>query len=209
MSNAISAISRSGGPETQATQPPQAASTAHTRVYPQEEHRALKVEHQSQQYKVQILESALDVSIQAGNDSQALLFRAAIDRINEVLGIKEGPEALQKAMSQDNSPEATAGRILSFATGLYAAYAANHPDQDQAQSAKDFVDLIRGGFEKGFNEAKDILQGLNVFNGDVESGVNKTYELVQKGFDDFLANLQKPKEDASTPAEGSNAVAKA
>lgn len=50
------------------------------------------------------------------------------------------------------------------------------------------VPVIRGGFEKGFNEARDILQGLQVFSGDIESGVMKTYEPVSKGYDDFLAS---------------------
>ena len=174
------------------------ANSGNSRVYPQEEHRALKVDTATKQFKVGILESALQVSIQAGNDSQALLFRTAIDRINEVLGISEGPDALQKAASQDNSPEATAARILSFTTGLYAAYAAKRPDDDPEQVASDFVDVIRSGFEKGFNEAKDILKGLNVLNGEVEAGINKTYQLVQKGMDDFLAQLRKPKEEAPT-----------
>lgn len=184
-----------------ASQPTQSASTGNTRVYPQEEHKSLKVDSATRQYKVGILESALEVSIQAGNDSQALLFRTAIDRINEVLGTSEGPDALQKAAAQDNSPEATAGRILSFTTGLFAAYAAKRGDDDPQQVAKDFVDVIRGGFEKGFNEAKDILKGLNVLSGDVESGIGKTYDLVQKGLDDFLATLLKPKDNAEVPKQ--------
>jgi len=146
---------------------------------------------------VGILESALEVSLQAGNQSQALLFRTAIDRINEVLGPTEGEQAIQKAAGQDNSPEATATRILAFTTGLYTAYAANHPDASQEQNAQDFVKLVRGGFEKGFNEAKDILQGLKVYEGDVATGIQKTYDLVQKGFDDFLATMIKPAEDTN------------
>ena len=67
-------------------------------------------------------------------------------------------------------------------------FRSQRPNDDPDQVAKDFVELIRGGFEKGFNEAKDILQGLQVFNGDIESGVMKTYELVSKGYDDFLAS---------------------
>lgn len=162
-----------------------------------------------QQLNVQILEAASKVSLKAGDESQSLLFKAAIDGINEALAPTLGPDAIQKAAkSQDNSPEATAGRILSFTTGLFAAYAAQRPNDDQAQVAKDFVDLVRGGFEKGFNEAKDILEGLKVFDGEVKSGVSKTYELVQKGFDDFLANLLKPKEaeTATTPATTTTAA---
>lgn len=183
------------------------ANTGNTRVYPQEEHRALKTEYVRNQYKLSILESAMSVSIHAGNDSQALLFRTAIDRINEVLGQTQGPDALQKAASLDNSPEATAGRILSFTTGLYAAYAARRSGDDAETVAKDFVALVRGGFEKGFADAQDILKGLNVLEGDVKTGIDKTYGLVQKGFDDFLANLLKPKEAAPAATGSTDAPA--
>lgn len=149
-------------------------------------------EQAKQQQNVQILKETLEVSLSAGDQSQTLLFKAAIDRINEALAPTLGPDAIQNAAGQDNSPAATAGRILSFSTGLFAAYAAQRPNDDQAQVAKDFVDLIRGGFEKGFNEAKDILTGLKVYDGEVKSGVDKTFELVQKGLDDFLAGLLKP-----------------
>lgn len=148
-----------------------------------------------QHLNVQILQSSLEVSIQTGGKSQELVFRAAIDRINELLAPELGPDAIQGAMDQDNSPEATAGRILALSTGFFDAYAAQHPGEDGDQLARNFVDLIRGGFEKGFNEARDILEGLDVLSGDIESGIMKTFELVQKGFDDFLAGKL-------TPAEG-------
>lgn len=51
---------------------------------------------------------------------------------------------------------------------------------------RDFIDVIRGGFEQGFNEARDILSGLGVFNGQVEADVMKTRELVLQGYDRFI-----------------------
>lgn len=139
------------------------------------------------QMNVQILAS-VQVSLKAGDQSQALLFRSAIERINEMLAPTLGPDAIQSKMSEDNSPEATAQRILDLSTGFFDAYAAQRPGDDAEQVAKDFVALIRGGFEQGFNEAKDILDGLKVLGGDIESGIMKTYELVNKGYDEFLAS---------------------
>ena len=150
------------------------------------------------QLNVQILEASAKVSLKAGDQSQALLFRGAIERINELLSPTLGPDAIQAKMSEDNSPEATAERILSLSTGFYDAYAAQRPDDNPEEVAKDFVNLIRGGFEKGFSEAQEILQGLKVFNGDIETGVMKTFELVNKGYDDFLASkLNSEQETAS------------
>lgn len=137
----------------------------------------------------QILQASLEVSVKAGDDSMALLYRSAIDHINELLAPEFGPDALQAAMQQDNSAEATAGRIVSLSTAFFDRYAAQHADEDPETMLRNFVDLIRGGFEQGYGEAFDILQGLGVMGEDstVAEGIRKTYELVHKGYDDFLA----------------------
>ena len=157
--------------------------------------------HARKELNVEILEASAEVSIKAGDQSQALIFRSALERINEFLAADLGPDAIQSKMSEDNSPEATAGRILSLSTALFDSYAAQRPDDDPKEVAKDFVNLIRGGFEKGFDEAKEILKGLKVFEGNVETGIMKTYELVQKGYDDFLAGKLAPKAESEEAAQ--------
>jgi hypothetical protein len=149
----------------------------------------------------QILQASLTVAINAGNESQALLFRAAVEKINEILKPELGELAPQNAVQQDNSPEATAGRILSFATGLFDRYAQQYPDKNAETVVRDFVGLVRGGFEQGYKEATDILSGLNVFEGDIEAGVRKTYALVSQGFDDFLSARLEALKPAETPAQ--------
>jgi hypothetical protein len=140
-----------------------------------------------QQLNISILQASAQVSISAGDQPQSLLFRSAIDRINDLLAPELGSNAIQNAaVSQDNSPEATAGRILSLSTGFYDSYAKQHPGEDPEQVAQNFVNVIRKGFEQGYREATNILEGLGVFTGNVKSGVESTFDLVQKGYDDFL-----------------------
>lgn len=151
----------------------------------------------------QILQASLQVSIQSGNDGLALLYRSAVEHLNAVLEPELGANAIQGAMGQDNSPEATAGRILSMSTGFFEAYAARYPGKDPETVARDFVSLIRGGFEKGYAEAKNILTGLNVLGegSNVAAGIAKTYDLVQKGYDDFLeAKLSAIRGSANQPS---------
>ncbi|MBS7325114.1 MAG: DUF5610 domain-containing protein [Thiopseudomonas sp.] len=160
-------------------------------------------EGQRAQLGAQIMQASLDVSITSGNNSLALLYRSAIDSINEQLAPELGPNAIQNAMGQDNSPEGTAGRILSMSTGFYEAYAAQRPNDDPEDVLRDFVDVIRGGFEKGYNEAAQILQGLGVMGEGsfVAEEIGKTFQLVQQGYDDFLENkladLQQTKDAAA------------
>ena len=150
----------------------------------------VSAEQQRTQHNAQIMQASMDVAISSGNDGLALLYRTAIEGINEYLAPTMGPNAIQNAMSQDNSPEATAERILSQSTAFFEGYASQHPDKDPEQLVRDFVDTIRGGFEQGFNEAAEILTGLGVMGegSHVAEEIGKTYALVQQGYDDFLQN---------------------
>lgn len=169
-----------------ALQPAEAArqnSAAASRVQRQEQVSEASLR---KDLNVGILQASMAVSIRAGDESQALLLRTAIEGINEALAPTLGPDAIQNAMSQDNSAEATAGRIVSMSTAFFDAYAARRPDDDPETVLRDFMDVIRGGFEKGFGEARDILDGLGVFNGAVEADVTKTRELVLQGYERFM-----------------------
>ena len=146
----------------------------------------------------QILQASLQVSISSGDKPMQLLFRNAIDKINEALQPEFGDDAIKNAMGQDNSPEGTAGRIVSLSTAFYDAFAKQRPGQDPDKIAEEFTKVIRGGVEEGFKQARDILKGLQVLEGSIASNIDKTYDLVQKGLDDFLAGkLQKT---TDTPA---------
>ncbi len=142
-------------------------------------------EQSQTQLNVAIVQSSLNVSIKSGNEPLALLYKTAINSINETLQADLGENAIQNAASQDNSAEATAQRIVQLSTGFFEAYKKQHPGQDEATSLKNFMETIKGGFEQGFKEASNILSGLNVLNGDIATDIQKTYELVQKGYADF------------------------
>lgn len=172
--------------------PPSAAPTPNTYVL-EEAQQTAKATPQGQQTarNAQILEVSLQVSIQAGNDGLALLYRAAVDEINTVLEPELGPNAIQQAAaSQDNSAEATAARILSLSTAMFERYASHFPDEDLAAVATRFIDVIRGGFEQGFAAAQDILAGLGVMEegSPVAAGIAQTYALVQQGYDAWLSD---------------------
>lgn len=190
-----------------------AATSAHDPIAEAEKAAQALPEGQRNTLNAQILEASLQVSVQAGNQSLALLYRTAIDSINEYLEPELGPDAIGQTMGQDNSAEATAGRILSMSTAFFDAYAARYPDKDPETVVRDFVELIRGGFEQGYREAEDILTGLGVLGEDspIAAGIQKTYALVQQGYDDFLAKkleaLRAPSssDTANPPADSESA----
>jgi hypothetical protein len=138
-----------------------------------------------------ILEANYSVSLSSKDNPNSTLFKRAIDAINKELEPTLGKNAAQKAYDSDMdfSPEATAERIVGFATAFFPLYQQNHQGEGLEQQLDDFLDLVGGGAEKGFGEAKDILTGLDVFNGEVEENANATYDLIVSGFDKFKQNV--------------------
>jgi hypothetical protein len=142
------------------------------------------------QLNASIVQASLTVSISAGNEPMSLVYQSALTGINEALKADFGEDAIQQAASQDNTPEGTASRIVALSTAFYDAFKQQNPEQDSDTSLQNFMDTISSGVEKGFKEARDILQGLGVLGGDIAANIDKTYELVQKGYADFKASIQ-------------------
>lgn len=169
------------------TSPDLSATNASTTAAAKQAERLPTQAEARSQLNAAIVTASFEVSINTGNEPLALLLKTAIDGINQLLKPEFGENAIQNAASQDNTAEGTSGRIVSLSTGFYEAYKQQHTGEDEATVLKNFMATIRNGFEQGYKEASDILQGMNVLNGDVASGIAKTYELVQKGYADFEA----------------------
>ncbi|WP_016834762.1 DUF5610 domain-containing protein [Herbaspirillum lusitanum] len=176
-----------------------------------------------QQLNAAILQSSLEVSLSSQNDPLSLVYKSAIENLNEILKPELGDNAIQNAASQDNSPEATADRILSFIKSAFGLFSQNSPTSSSADGTEGtdgadgtdntkrdgnidkFMSLIQKGVDQGFDEARGILSSLKVLNGDIASNIDKTYEILKKGIADFVASLKNPTtDDGSAPADGSS-----
>ncbi len=135
---------------------------------------------------------ASSVTFSAKNDPTALILQSAMEKINEMFAPHIGDGTLQKAIEsgQDMSPKATAERILSFATQLIGRAEADQADlplKEQRSRARLFQN-IQTGVERGFEQARSILDGMQVLDGPVKETVNSTYAYTQQGLQD-LAKL--------------------
>lgn len=162
-----------------------------------------RAEQARQAQNTAILRANEQVSLRSNNDSLSLLYKTALEGINAELEPVMGENAAQKIYDSgiDTSPEATAERIVAFATGFYSRYKELNPGKSEEETLDSFLKVIGGGIEKGFTDAKDILKGLKVYEGEVESGVNKTYDLVMQGLSSFR---EKMLELATTPVQPDN-----
>jgi hypothetical protein len=151
-----------------------------------------------------ILRANEQVSLRSNNDSLSLLYKTALEGINAELEPVMGENAAQKIYDSgiDTSPEATADRIVAFATGFYSRYKELNPGASEEETLDSFMQIIGGGIEKGFSDAKDILKGLKVYEGEIESGVDKTYGLVMQGLTSFREKMLEMA--ANPPADDTN-----
>jgi len=146
-----------------------------------------------------ILQANATVSISSGNESLALVYKTALEGINDVLTEQLGDNSLQPAYESglDVSPEATAERIVSQSTTFFEAFQQNHVNLKVDEALNDFAELIRSGVEKGFSESKDILASLQVLEGQVSADIDLTYDLVQAGITSFIDGFISNKDEES------------
>lgn len=147
-----------------------------------------------------ILSAQEDVSLKSGDESMTLLYRAAIEAINEQLAPAMGENAIQTAYDNgvDTSPEATADRIVSFATQFFSVHQQQNSNMSLDEQLDSFMSIIGGAIDNGFKEARDILSGLKVLQGDIAEGVDKTYGLVQEGLQAFRDSFNKKSDETQT-----------
>lgn len=145
-----------------------------------------------------IISTSIRVSIASGNESLGLLLKSAIEGINDALQPEFGANAIQNAYDSglDVSPQATADRIVSLSTAFFARYAESNPEKDLETALQDFIQLIGKGIDQGFKEARSILDGLQVLQGEIASNIDKTYELVQTGLQSFVEDFPRPEAEA-------------
>lgn len=140
------------------------------------------------QLNAAIIESSLKFNQTIGDKPLSLLLKTALQGINEALkagGVDSSAEDAYES-GVDFSPEATAERIVAFSTQFLGSYREQHPEMDEEESLAAFVDIIKGGIDQGFGEAKDILGGLKVLEGETATTIDKTYALVQEGLQSFV-----------------------
>jgi hypothetical protein len=152
-----------------------------------------------------ILQNQLEISLKSDNKSMTLLYKTITASVEKRLTEDESVKPSEKPtasnpynQAEDTSPQATADRIVAFATNFYEKYRERNQDLTEEQAMDDFLAKIGGGIDQGFADAKDILKGLQQLEGKVASDIDETYTLIQEGLQSFrektLADKAKAQE---------------
>lgn len=150
-----------------------------------------------QQLNAAIIESSLNYNTSIAEQPLSLVLKTALQGINEALNEMGVENTVEKAYESgvDFSPEAVAERIVSFSTQFLSSYREQHPEMDEEEALNAFVNIIGGGIDQGFDEAKEVLTSLNVLEGDISDTIDKTYALVQEGLQSFVKSFNRTEEE--------------
>jgi len=123
--------------------------------------------------------------------SLSITAKEIIDKLNELLKA-DLPNGLQSLKPADVTSEKTADRIVKQVTAFFGLYAKQNPDLEGEDLVNGFMDTIRGGVQKGYDEAFEILEGLGAlgFEG-VLAGVERTKELIDEKLGRFEQELRR------------------
>jgi hypothetical protein len=106
--------------------------------------------------------------------------------LNALKSVLHHPKVPIRDLDPDQfTPEAVADRILNFVANAVENRRAAEGDK----AAKDMLAAARGGVEKGFADAKEVLTNLGVYADKVKDDAEKTHELLTQGLNGFDKNL--------------------
>ncbi len=118
---------------------------------------------------------------------------ALANRLAERLGLKSGALG---SKADDFTPDKVADRVLGFIGQRLQNEAAAGADSDKLES---LMAQAREGVEKGFAEAREILDGMGVLKGKVAEDIDSTYNKIQKGLQDLeQPHASKPQDSRSS-----------
>jgi hypothetical protein len=122
----------------------------------------------------------VNVHVKNASKGLAVLAKEVLKSLNEILK-QDLPEGVYGLKPENHTPEATAQRIVDGTTALFSVFAKQNPNLEGEELIDKFMSTIRGGIEKGYNEAVGILEAIDAFQIDgVESGIQETMRLVDE-----------------------------
>lgn len=120
--------------------------------------------------------------------AQADAQTALANRLAERLGLEPGSLG---SKADNYSPDKVADRVLGFIEQRLKSETAAGADTTKLDS---LMAQAREGVEKGFAEARKILDGMGVLNGKVAEDIDSTYDKIQKGLQgleqSYISNVQ-------------------
>ena len=124
--------------------------------------------------------------------ANGIMLDSVVEQINKVIQEAGIDLKMEEASGVDMSSEATAKRIVHFATGFLDAYRKNHAGETDVVQVKGFMSLTKMAIEEGFQSARNVLEGITRLSETIDGNIKKTFSLTQQFIKAFQqAELEK------------------
>ena len=142
------------------------------------------------------------LTLEAAN---GILEDSVIEEINKAFKEAGVDLAAEGSRGESTTPEATASRIVDFATGFLEAFEANNQSDAAEARIEGFMNVIREAISEGFQHAREFLEGIKKLSETVDENITKTFEVTNTLLDRFhqaqLDNLAASEAESEDIAE--------
>lgn len=134
---------------------------------------------------------AVDINFQDKYKTLNVTAQEIVKKLNEMLAAKL-PDGIESLKQEDYTADATSTRIVQGATAFFGVYAEQHPELSQEEQLDKFMETIKSGIQKGYDEAFNTLKGLGAFDLDgIQGGVEQTKILIDQKLEAFYQAKRK------------------
>jgi hypothetical protein len=142
-------------------------------------------------------QSQMSGSVQFSKNTQ-IASRVMQDKLSNSLSMP--PTSANKAESLFDFEE-VAKNVLGFVKTAVLNAQSNGASDDKL---KDILNQARSGIETGIKEASEELEDSGLMTDDIQEGIAKSSELMNKGLDEFESALERPKASSVNYAQASS-----
>ncbi len=114
-----------------------------------------------------------------------ILNDSVIEQINKAIQEAGIDLRIEEELESDQSPEATAQRIVEFAAGFLDGFEAQHAGDTALARISGFMTLIRDAIREGFTDARDFLESITKLSDTINENIDLTFELTSSFLDEF------------------------
>ncbi|GEM_PF-5891971 len=121
--------------------------------------------------------------------SQALIlvYKTTLDEINDILCHELEERLLDNTLDAGWEPTAdmVAERLVNMSLDIFSLYLAAHPELNEDIVLERFMNQLTEGVIQGVAEAREILDGVNSLDDEIESQIDQTFNLTLEGLENF------------------------
>lgn len=138
-----------------------------------------------------INQDLISVDLADINKGLTILADKVIGKLDEIIK-KDLPDGIRSLNPEEHTPDKTAAKIFSAVVGLFEIYKKQNEGKSEEELVESFVKTVKGGIQKGHDEAIEVLQSVGVLEfGGIKEGISDTMQKIDQKFEEWKKSKLK------------------